>query len=170
VYTACHLLALGLTSTPSPQGQEIELARLRGATPPSPHRYLLPPSHRYLLPPPRARTQGAYKISPRHLAESAWAMQSSPVVPQSLASVLPHHYCAICETLAAIKQENDAQRANGIANPRVLIIGETSGVPPPLHCRSTTSPESGSRSTSTESARRSCTQARRGRRHPMSRP
>jgi len=75
----------------------------------------------------RAQTQGAYKISPRHLAEAAWAMQSSPA-PQPLASVLPFHYCAICETLAAIKLDCDAQRAEGIANPRILVIGDTSGV------------------------------------------
>jgi hypothetical protein len=81
----------------------------------------------------RARSSGSDVILPRHLTEAAQALkQRSSGTSASPSATLPVHYDFLCDQLSKLNDLVTADANLRSLPPRVLVVGETSGVVPPM--------------------------------------
>ena len=76
----------------------------------------------------RAAAHGAAHVMPKDIVEAAQLALRPGQPPESPAQVLSIHFDEICATLGDIRRDVEAVQTDGISSPRVLVIGETSGV------------------------------------------
>ena len=79
----------------------------------------------------RALARGSNRVTPRDVKEAAQTIaehRRSGVPLSSPAEELPIHYHELIEKLAAVREGDARSQLPGEAKPRVLVIGETSGV------------------------------------------
>ena len=77
----------------------------------------------------RAMSRGSTEVTARDVADAASTLvDARKPKTVSPADHVPFHYDALCERLSAVKDRVLRLRGKGIPAPRVLVIGETSGV------------------------------------------
>ena len=78
----------------------------------------------------RARSRGALQVTPRDVRDAAMAIaeRRRTPVPKSPAEALPQHHSELLDQLQRVREATDAAKLGGSRAPKVLIVGETSGV------------------------------------------
>lgn len=76
----------------------------------------------------RAFSHGSSVVSPRDFAEARRALQPGRSTPHSPASELPVHYDELCRGLHLLYLDSADLVQSGHPAPRVIVLGETSGV------------------------------------------